>query len=179
MKHIRQDINECLLASVAMLTDEPREKIWKFADELARGREFHDYQDMMRRGRENILTQNKILQRFLGLQVVEHEKEDMHIGASPDENLDLSGTGFMAVYFENGEGHALAYESGLVHDPNLQGPVSWHEWLTVHAPAHYFAPPRAVELYPVKPVEVKSSKKNRAKRPNKILLDKGVSSVIR
>lgn len=139
MKHVKQAYGECVLATFAMLAgvtiEHAREKAGEAAVKLGipwNGDWWNVFGNYLRYdtkafGREtaNLLGLDGAKFTFTTREVP--SGEDMRGGL---EVPDLTGRGQLSVSFGYAS-HSMAYENGLVHDPNASNPSgeTWTEYL--------------------------------------------------
>ena len=50
---------------------------------------------------------------------------------------DLTGKGQITIWWTDNTAHAMAFEDGLIYDPNSDTPVTWEIWSTVNVKLYY------------------------------------------
>ncbi len=123
MKHIRQEKNECSLAVCSMLSGAKYSDVQAYAEErypFSIGKGYHPYQV------NAIFT-------YHGL---EYHTQSAH-DAAPDKSLKtlkLHGQGYILYRPRNtGMWHVVAYQSGMVFDPDESRPYRLHKWVRDYA----------------------------------------------
>ena len=119
----KQGFNECELATIAMLADRPLDEVREVACKML--------------GTLTWLPLSLSIEAFwltvealcvhFGLAKI-HPR--MNQATANNTTPDLSGKGQITIQFSGEEAHAMAFEDGLVYDPNGERPVTWEEWLT-------------------------------------------------
>ena len=122
MKLQRQGFNECQLATIAMLADKSLDEVRDVTCKML--------------GTSIWLPLSlspaafwlcvEALCLYYGLTKI-HPRINQMITGSTLPNL--VGKGQITIEFHSKESHAMAYEDGLIYDPNGDKPVTWEEWL--------------------------------------------------
>lgn len=132
----RQGFNECQLATIAMLANRPLNEVREVACKML--------------GTSTWLPLSISAAAFwliieslclhYGLTKI-HPR--MNQATANSTTPDLSGKGQLTIQWTSEGAHAMAYEDGLVYDPNGDKPVTWEEWLAgmaeVYPDKHIFA----------------------------------------
>ena len=121
----RQGFNECQLATIAMLADRPLDEVREVACKMM--------------GSATWLPLSVSIQAFwliveslyvhYGLTKIHPRLNQATTSIAPN----LLGRGQITIQFDGREAHAMAFEDGLVYDPNGDKPVTWEEWLATMA----------------------------------------------
>ena len=56
---------------------------------------------------------------------------------SVNDKPDLTGKGQITIWWIDDTAHAMAFEDGLIYDPNGNTPVTWEVWSTVNVKLYY------------------------------------------
>ena len=127
MRHIKQNKNECILATISALTDTPYGEIRARANRLARRVGLGSYQAMFDRGRTEadwhpvIETLGKQYRfNYVPLLTPRRNREWPLVHLTPTK---LKQKGFILLRFPNSR-HIVAFENGLVYDGNADGPLT-------------------------------------------------------
>ena len=116
MRHIKQKPNQCWLASICMVENLDY-KHWSRYYPTKRG---------------NIYTvewQHKLLSSLAVWYDTEKFRGKYGNTPSDDSPIDLSGKGIIIVGDRFGN-HAIAFENGLIYNPNQDKPCTWKEFMT-------------------------------------------------
>lgn len=131
MRHVKQNKNECILATISALTDTPYGEIRARANRLARRVGLDSYQAMFDRGRTEadwhpvIETLGKQYRfNYVPLLTPRRNKEWSLVHLTPAK---LKRKGFILLRFPNSR-HIVAFENGLVYDGNADRPLSTKEY---------------------------------------------------
>lgn len=131
MKHVKQNKNECILATIAALTDKPYGEIRARANRLARRVGLDSYQAMFDPGRTEadwhpvIETLGKQYRfNYVPLLRPRANKERALVHLTPTK---IKRKGFILLRFPNSR-HIVAFENGLVYDGNAEGPLTPKEY---------------------------------------------------
>ena len=125
IKHQKQDYNECQLATFAMLTDKTIEEVRILALRIVNKRTWHEFTACV--PNQKYWSLIKLICDRLGMPYF------MPYSTIPSSNKspNLSGKGQITIKWTIDTAHAMAFEDGLVYDPNSDGPVTWEEWLAI------------------------------------------------
>lgn len=131
MKHVKQNKNECILATISALTNTPYEEIRARANRIARRIGLESYQAIFDRGRTEadwhpvIETLGKQYRfNYVPLLSPRRNKEWSLVHLTPTK---LKLKGFILLRFPNSR-HIVAFENGLVYDGNADGPLTPKEY---------------------------------------------------
>ena len=125
----KQGFNECQLATIAMLADRPLKEVREVACRMLGTSTWLPLSVSVKAFWLIVET----LYLYYGLTKI-HPR--MNQATANSTTPDLSGKGQITVQFGSGEAHAMAFEDGLVYDPNGDKPVTWEEWV-VEATGYY------------------------------------------
>ena len=127
MKHIKQNKNECILATISALTNTPYGEIRARANRIARRIGLDSYQALFDSGRTEadwhpvIETLGKQYRfNYVPLLTPRRNKEWSLVHLTPTK---LKRKGFILLRFPNSR-HIVAFENGLVYDGNADGPLT-------------------------------------------------------
>ena len=131
MKHVKQNKNECILASIAVLTRTPYKAVQRYANLVAQELIQDNYVAIFDKGcathRRNDVIKN--VTRYFKIKpntfLVREAKW------SPIKNLTpgrLYGKGFLILRYPESE-HATAFENGIVFDGNQKKELTANEFL--------------------------------------------------
>ena len=129
MKIQKQGFNECQLATIAMLANRPLSEVREVACKMLGTSTWLPLTVTL----ETYWLTVEALCIYFGLAEIHPKMSQATTNIKPN----LSGRGQITVQFDN-EGahsltHAMAFEDGLVYDPNGDKPVTWEEWLAAMA----------------------------------------------
>ena len=128
MKHVEQGHDECQLATIAMLSGKPKHEIKKYIEFYIGG----DYNNSFGSFRWKIGIKNAF-KKYLNEQMfieIFYMWGANRIGTDKiTDTLNLDGKGQITIIWERGGAHAMAYNNGLVHDPNMSMGCNWNTWL--------------------------------------------------
>ena len=121
----RQGFNECQLATIAMLANRPLSEVREVACKMLGTSAWLPLSVTL----ETYWLTVGALCIYFGLAEIQPKMSQV----TTNIITNLAGKGQITVKFDN-EGarpsaHAMAYEDGLVYDPNGDKPVTWEEWL--------------------------------------------------
>jgi len=125
MNHVTQGYNECVLATIAALSDTPIDVIRRIAQEFT-GADWADFL-FYKSGCSELDKAIEHICSHVGLPpVISHLSSKITTGSGAP---DLSGKGQLIFGF-NHNGiqiglHSVAYENGLIYDGTLICPVTW------------------------------------------------------
>ena len=133
MRLQRQGINECQLATIAMLADVPLLKIRTRALEIAQIPTWTGY--FVTPPALRLINFWSIMSILCGEYGVHMTLPNTNTGVTPGEapTINLSGKGQITIIWDNGAAHAMAYENGIVYDSNATEPMLWDVWLSKEA----------------------------------------------
>lgn len=135
ISHVRQGEVGCALATVAMLNGGTyRETELLFVDYA---KTEHDikvdgYTQAWYRSIDNQLVQVCIL-KFLAIMLPGFTERDIPTSYH-SYGIDLSGRGWVGIQWTDGTSHAMAFEDGVVYDPNANCGLSWNDWWLFELP---------------------------------------------
>ena len=126
MKIQKQGFNECQLATIAMLANRPLSEVREVACKMLGTSTWLPLSVTI----EIYWLTVEALCIYFGLAEI-HPK--MNQATANNTTPNLSGKGQITIQWDNegvrSSAHAMAFEDGLVYDPNGDKPVTWEEWL--------------------------------------------------
>lgn len=135
MKHVKQGHNECLLAVLAMLSNRALWRIklrywWRY------GRSWCNVLEAAKKVDDAFVKIHADTNRYaqsLGISL--HIVGDRHaiVGILDYDKLtsaDLYDRGALIIFQAIGDGHIVAFEDGMIYDPNEEGPMPFDMWYT-------------------------------------------------
>ena len=133
MRLQRQGIDECQLATIAMLADVPLQKIRTRALELTQTATWTSY--FVTPSALRLKSFWSVMSILCGEYGIRMTLPDTDTGVTPGEapTINLSGRGQITIIWNTDAAHAMAYESGLVYDGNATEPMLWDTWLSKEA----------------------------------------------
>ena len=124
MKHIRQGPRECQLAVIAMLSDQSLDTVRKAA---CKGANVMFWAEAL--GTPYFWV--GVWAAFDAVGLPNLTPIDWYHAQSQSDpsSPDLTGKGQLLVLWNDDTAHAMAFENGLVYDPNADGPMTWEAWI--------------------------------------------------
>lgn len=145
MKHIKQGPGECKLATIAMLAGVSLDEVRKIACEAAM---LHKWEtcnsDNFWAGIDalKLLFDGQAFKVLLRPELtgILWDNDLNSFGTTkkyfPGDPLPLTGKGEMFIYYVNGARHSIAYENGIIFDPDQTKELPFTEWLVGEGPAN-------------------------------------------
>ncbi len=133
MKLVKQGYAECQLATIAMLANVELDNVKQYVEKLT-GYPWHIYISTYKACTTDPFP---LIQQIYDAYNVKIDLHHLHFNwkneLMPNTAMvpDLSGKGQLLIVWQEGDAHAMAYEDGLVYDPNSAGPKTWEEWLII------------------------------------------------